>query len=81
MEYTKDCRKLGVNANPLISKKENRDGFLQEVYRECLVDVKELSDGKMKHVMRYCIPALNHKLGRIHKPEVCLPTLLGVYGY
>lgn len=31
--------------------------------------------------MRCCIPALNQKPGRIHKPEVCLPTLLGVYGF
>jgi len=79
--YVKDCRKLGVSDNPQISKKENRDGLLQEVYRECLVDVKVLSDGSTKHLMRYCIPAINQKLGRIHKPEVCLPTLLGVYGF
>ncbi len=81
VQYIKDCRKLGVTDNLQISKRENRDGFLQEVYRECLVDVKDLPDGKTKHVMRYCIPALNQKLGRIHKPEVCLPTLLGVYGF
>ena len=81
VQYIKDCRKLGVIDNSQLSKKENRDGFLQEVYRECLVDVKELTDGKTRHVMRYCIPALNQKLGRIHKPEVCLPTLLGVYGF
>ena len=82
VQYIKSCRKLGVSDNPqLLSKKENRDGFLQEVYRECLVDVKDLADGKSKHVMRYCIPAINQKLGRLHKPEVCLPTLLGVYGF
>ena len=81
VQYVKSCRKLGVSDNAQISKKENRDGFLQEVYRECLVDVKDLADGKTKHVMRYCIPAINQKLGRLHKPEVCLPTLLGVYGF
>jgi hypothetical protein len=81
VQYIKTCRKLGVSDNAQISKKENRDGFLQEIYRECLVDVKDLADGKTKHVMRYCIPAINQKLGRLHKPEVCLPTLLGVYGF
>jgi hypothetical protein len=81
LKYVKECRKLGVSDNPQISKKENRDGFLQEVYRECLIDVKELSGGTSKHIMRYCIPAINQKLGRLHKPEVCLPTLLGVYGF
>ena len=81
VRYVKDCRKLGVSGNPHISQKENRDGFLQEVYRECLVDVQELADGTSKHVMRYCIPAINQKLGRLHKPEVCLLTLLAVYGF
>jgi len=81
VQYIKDCRKLGVSSNPQISKKEVRDGFLQEVYRDSIIDVKELEDGKCRHVMRYCIPALNKKLGRLHKPEVCLKTLLGVYGF
>ena len=81
VEYVKECRKLGVADNPLLSERENRDKFLQEVYRECLVDVQEFPDGKSKHVMRYCIPAINQKLGRLHKPEVCLPTLRGVYGF
>ncbi len=31
--------------------------------------------------MRYCISVINQKLGRLHKPEVYLPTLLGVYGF
>ena len=65
VQYIKDCRKLGVIDNSQLSKKENRDGFLQEVYRECLVDVKELTDGKTRHVMRYCCtPALNRSKAR-----------------
>ena len=46
VEYVKECRKLGVADNPLLSERENRDKFLQEVYRECLVDVQEFPDGK-----------------------------------
>ena len=49
---------------------------------KCLVDVQDFPDGKSKHVMRYCIiPAFNQKLGRLHKPAVCLPTFRGVYGF
>jgi hypothetical protein len=81
IQYIGECRKLGVSDNPQLSNQENRDKFLQEVYRECLTDVKDLADGSSRHMMRYCIPALNQKLGRIHRPEVCLPTLLGVYGF
>jgi hypothetical protein len=81
VQYVKECRNLGYSDHPHISKRESRDKFLQEVYRECLVDVQEQANGKSKHQMQYCIPALNFKLGRIHKPEVCLPTLLGVYGF
>ena len=81
IQYVKECRKLGVADNPLISERENRDKFLQEVYRECLVDVHEMANEKSKHVMRYCIPAINFKLGSIHKHEVCLHTLLAVYGF
>ncbi len=40
--------KIGVSDNSQIFKIANRDGVLQEVYRECLVDVKELPDGKNK---------------------------------
>ena len=67
----------------LIFPKEEKavTSFLQEVYRECHVDVQELANDKSKHVMQYCIPANNFKLGRVHKTEVCLPTLLGVYGF
>ena len=81
MEYIRACRKLGVSDNPHLPQKENRDSFVQEIYRECLVDVKVLADGTTQHVKRYCIPALNQKLGRLHKPAVCLFTLLKVYGF
>ena len=70
----KECRNLGYSDHPHISKRGSRDKLLQEVYRECLVDVQEQANGKSKHQMQYCIPALNFKLGRIHRPEVCLPT-------
>lgn len=81
IQYVKECRKLGFSDHPHKSQRESRDMFLQEVYRECFMEVQALANDKSKHVMRYCIPAINFKPGSIHKPVVCLQTLLGVYGF
>jgi len=79
--YVKQCRQLGKQDNSQLSEKENRDNFLQEVFRECIIDQEKLSNGKEKFSFKFCIPSINNRLGNANRHVVCKQTLLSVYGF
>jgi hypothetical protein len=79
--YVKQCRQLGKQDNPQLSEKENRDNFLQEVFRQCIVDQEKQSNGKEKFSFKFCIPSVNNRLGNANRHVVCKQTLLSVYGF
>ena len=81
VQYIKRCRLYGKVSNPLLSDRENRDNFLQEIFRGCIVDEQRLSTGQIKFSMKYCIPSTSDRLGAINRPQVCKDTLLAVYGF
>ncbi len=60
--------------------KEKRDSFIQEIFRGCILSEHTNPDGSKKFVMQYEIPALDNKLGKRNRLEVCVGTLQCVYG-
>ena len=78
-EYIKTCRQLGVTDTN--RTKEARDGFVQEIYRGCIISDELNEDGSTrKYQMQYEIPSIDNRLGRKNRLQVCLPTMLCVYG-
>ncbi len=76
VQYIKRCRLYGKVSNPLLSDRENRDNFLQEIFRGCIVDEQRLSTGQIKFSMKYCIPSTSDRLLLLHCSYSILWSLL-----
>lgn len=82
IQYVKSCRELGYEASiTLNGTKRSRDSFIQEVFRQCIVNEEVKDDGRKKFEMQYEIPNPMNKLGSQNRVIVCVKTLQCVYGF
>jgi hypothetical protein len=82
IRYVKKCRELGIVSTTLANKTiGSRDSFIQEIFRQCIVNEETREDGRKKFEMQYEIPNPENKLGSSNRVVVCVRTLQCVYGF
>jgi hypothetical protein len=82
-EYVKINRAKGFFETK--TKREKRDPFIQEIFRECILSTKQKKSNRtegctISFEMQYLIPSVDNRLGRNNRIEVCVKTLQCVYG-
>jgi hypothetical protein len=82
-EYVKINRAKGLFETK--NKRERRDPFIQEVFRECILSTKQKKNSRTEgstitFEMQYLVPSVDNRLGRNNRLEVCVKTLQCVYG-
>ena len=82
-EYVKINRAKGFFETK--TKREKRDPFIQEIFRECILSTKQKKSNRaegstISFEMQYLIPSVDNRLGRNNRLEVCVKTLQCVYG-
>lgn len=82
IQYVKKCRELGIASTTSTNKTiGSRDSFIQEIFRQCIVNEETRDDGRKKFEMQYEIPNPKNKLGSSNRVVVCVRTLQCVYGF
>ena len=82
IQYVKRCHELGVETSMTsLGTKRSRDSFIQEIFRQCIVNEELKEDGRKRFEMQYEIPNPMNKLGSHNRVTVCVKTLQCVYGF
>ena len=82
IQYVKRCHELGVETSMTsLGSKRSRDSFVQEIFRQCIVNEELKEDGRKRFEMQYEIPNPMNKLGSHNRVTVCVKTLQCVYGF